>query len=297
MIFDQYIVMTLSTQNRMIEAYHWISFNIIMHGIWSIHCHDIINIRSDWELNDQCYNVYQTIYTIICLQALWLETDNAIYIHLSTNIKLMITWPYISRYTSTLKISWWSHESLNSSIVHPQGGPSKLADNKQASLGTLGHLWISWSSTCGTDETWLWLHSATHYSKDGCWSQQHSAALGLWHWTIRQQVGQDEEQRVAHSSNDESPRHQQHYHEQQAEERLVSDSKYWWKHLQAEIVHCLILQELTGLHYHLHHGNSWNLLQGEAKCVGPSCWVEIPERSLERHSDWIPTVLETYLDE
>ena len=35
--------------------------------------------RSDWELNDQCYNVSQTIYTIICLQALWLKTDNAIY--------------------------------------------------------------------------------------------------------------------------------------------------------------------------------------------------------------------------
>ena len=32
-----------------------------------------------------------------------------LYIHLSTNIKLMITWPYISRYTSTLKVSWCTH--------------------------------------------------------------------------------------------------------------------------------------------------------------------------------------------
>ena len=29
-----------------------------------------------------------------------------LYIYLSTNIKLMITWPYISRYISTLKVSW-----------------------------------------------------------------------------------------------------------------------------------------------------------------------------------------------
>ena len=30
-----------------------------------------------------------------------------LYIHLFTNIKLMITWSYISSYTSTLKVSWW----------------------------------------------------------------------------------------------------------------------------------------------------------------------------------------------
>ena len=106
-----------------------------------------------------------------------------------------------------------SHELLDSPVLHPQGGPSKLVDNKQASLGTLGHLWISWSSMLCTDKMWLWLHSAAHCSKDSCWSLQHSAALDSQHWMIQQQVGWGEEQRVAHSSNDKSPRHQQHYHE------------------------------------------------------------------------------------
>ena len=40
-----------------------------------------------------------------------------LYIHLSTNIKLMITWPYISRYTSTLKVSWCSYMNKGSAAT------------------------------------------------------------------------------------------------------------------------------------------------------------------------------------
>ena len=45
-----------------------------------------------------------------------------LYIHLSTNIKLMITWPYISRYTSTLEVSWyvvWEHWGAQQSSNWP----------------------------------------------------------------------------------------------------------------------------------------------------------------------------------
>ena len=75
MVYDQYIVMTLSTLDQTESWMINVTMSPRQYIPLSAHKH---------------YDLRQAI----------------LYIYLSTNIKLMITWPYISRYTSTLKVSW-----------------------------------------------------------------------------------------------------------------------------------------------------------------------------------------------